>query len=322
VFAGEGLAELTLDGDRTALNCGGDAANAAVMCARLGGNARLLGRVGGDPLGRRLLRAWRETGVDVSRLIVDVGAPTGLYVHELSREPGAVPRAFTYWRRDSAGSRWCPADLDDSDALSAVSALVVTGVTMTVSDSSAAAAWKAIAEARAAAVPVACILNYRPALSPDADVLSRIAVTADILIASVEDLANAFPTWSPVEIFELIQEPGHELVLTAGHVGAAVRSSEGSARQLAPAVPARDTVGAGDALAGAYLWARFQRNQPPAEALAWGVAAASLSVQAEGCTSSYPDVEQTARARETLPPLEADAADEWLGVHMRTGRSP
>ncbi len=311
-FAGEGLIELTLDGERAMLDFGGDAANAAMMCARLGAPARLLGRVGSDPLGRRLLRFWRQCGIDTSAVIVDPEAATGLYINELPDRPNDPDHVFTYWRRGSAGSRWSPADVADPTILSGVAALVVTGITVTVSESCAAAVWALIERARSQSVPVACILNYRTALSPDRELLARLAMSADVLIASIEDLKHTFPMWSPAEMFGLNQEPQHELVLTGGGIGASVSWNEGSVRQRAPAVAVCDTVGAGDALAGAYLWARFQRDEDPVESLAWGVAAASLSVQREGCASSYPDAAATARARAELPPAEQCSAVEAI----------
>jgi len=308
-FAGEGLVELTLDGERASLACGGDAANAAAMCARLGGPTRLLGRVGADPLGRRLLSFWRSCGIDVSAVVVDEHAPTGVYVNELPCGQDDSQRPFIYWRRGSAGSRWSPSDVEKPGVWSGIAAVVVTGITLTLSGSCATAVWTLIERAPSHSIPVACILNYRSALRPDVDELARLALSADVLIGSVEDLRSAFPNWSPVEVFDVMKKPDHELVVTGGAVGASVHWSGGGIRQRAPSVSVRDTVGAGDALAGAYLAARFQRGEPPAEALAWGVAAASLSVQQHGCASSYPDAAATAAARADLP-----AATPWTSV--------
>ena len=66
-----------------------------------------------------------------------------------------------------------------------------------------------------------------------------------------------------------------------------------------PRVTVRNAAGAGDALAGAYLAARLERR-PGALALAWAVAASSLSVQRDGCAGSYPTREQTRAEAERL----------------------
>ena len=68
---GEGLAELTVppEPELPEVNPGGDAANVCVMETRLGGSARLIGRVGDDRLGRQLASFWRSAGVDLSGVI-------------------------------------------------------------------------------------------------------------------------------------------------------------------------------------------------------------------------------------------------------------
>lgn len=303
-FAGEGLIELTLDGERARLDYGGDAANAATMCARLGAPVRLLGRVGDDPLGRRLLRFWQARGVDTSGVAADPDAPTGIYVNELPELPDQPGRTFTYWRRGSAGSRWSPVDVRDPELLKHVAALVVTGVTVSVSASCGAAAWQLIDRARASSVPVACILNYRAPLAPDREALARLAMTADVVIASVEDLEQVFPGHTPTTLLTQARGRGQELVVTNGADGASVILDGAIVRQRVVSVSVRDTVGAGDALAGAYLWARFHSRRSPAEAIAWGAAASMLSVQQDGCASSYPDAATTSAMRAQLPPAE------------------
>ena len=107
---GEGLFELGLDQHDlygpVRRGYGGDAANTAVMAARLGHEARLCSRVGSDALGGLLLTFWRESGVDTRWVIADRGAPTGVYVNERASEGGR----FHYHRRGSAGSRLAPGE--------------------------------------------------------------------------------------------------------------------------------------------------------------------------------------------------------------------
>src|ERR1700754_3251406 len=85
---GEGLLEIGLDpslaDDCLGRGFGGDAANVAVMAARLGAVARLLTRVGDDAAapGRMLMEFWAAAGLDLSCVGVDKAAATGLYVNE------------------------------------------------------------------------------------------------------------------------------------------------------------------------------------------------------------------------------------------------
>jgi 2-dehydro-3-deoxygluconokinase len=295
---GEGLAELSLaDGrDDTALSFGGDAANVCVMAARLGARTRLGGRVGDDALGRRLLAFWRAHGIELDGVRQDPGAATGLYVNEAS----AGGHRFVYYRRGSAGSRFAPDDVAPA-FLERVGTLVVTGVTLAVSPMCAAAAWRAIELARERGVRVACVLNHRPALGGDVDELVRAARASDVAIGSREDAAAVLGTRDPERIRAALRDGPAELVLTDGADPALVVAGGEAVAQPVPAVAVRNAAGAGDALAGAYLAARL-RGDAPARSLAWGVAAATLSVQEEGCASAYPSAEATAALLGRLAP--------------------
>jgi 2-dehydro-3-deoxygluconokinase len=297
---GEGLGELT-PGDTfndAALSAGGDAANVCVMAARLGTPARLGGRVGDDALGRILLSFWRESAVDVAHVRIDPGAPTGLYVNET--RPGEGHR-FTYWRRDSAGSRLRPGDID-SGFFDALGTLVVTGVTLAVSSSSAAAARQTIAQARTRGVRVACVLNHRPALGSDPDVLARVAAASDVLIGSTEDAAAVFRV-PPRAVKDALNpfDSEQEIALTDAERDATVIWREGRVSQAVPEVRVQNAAGAGDAFAGAYLASRLQGRSVDG-ALAYAVAAATLSVQRHGCAASYPSRAEVDQAVSDLPP--------------------
>lgn len=293
---GEGLIELAVGtGAEPAgtLGFGGDAANVCVMAARLGVPARLAGRVGDDALGTRLLDFWEGQGVALDWLARDGEAATGLYVNE---PDGSGGHRFTYWRAGSAGSRLLPEDLD-AGFFDGLGVLVVTGISLAVSASSAAAVQRAVMLARGAGAQVCCVLNHRPALGGDAGALARLAAAADILIASAEDAQAVFGTSGPAELAGL--GPA-ELVLTNGPEPALVVTHGEAVLQPVPSVTQRNAAGAGDALAGAYLAARL-RGRAVADALGWGVAAASLSVQRNGCASSYPDRAQTEAMVRSLP---------------------
>jgi 2-dehydro-3-deoxygluconokinase len=272
---GEGLVELGLEpapDTSVAFGFGGDAANTAVMAARLGCDARIAGRVGADSLGARLLAFWREAGIDISSVLVDPEAPTGIYVNERG---SAGPRRFDYHRSGSAGSRLQGSDLGEG-FFAGLDGLHLTGVTLAVSASAAATAFEAIERARARDTVVSLAVNHRPALGGDPEQLRRAAALASVVFASEDDL-------------EVIGMPqAAEVVLTSGARGAAVRiDGRESAVEGFPADPFVDDTGAGDALAGAYL-ARRLAGDSPRSALRVGVAAASLSCRGRGCALSYP----------------------------------
>lgn len=281
---GEGLVELGLEQGtpEVALGFGGDVANVCVMAAHCGVPARLGGRVGTDPLGDRLLEFWRQAGVEIEAVRRDRSAPTGLYLNE-ARKAG---HRFTYWRTGSAGSRLAPGDLGDS-FFRGIGILVVSGVTLAISSSAAAAAEEAVERSRAGGARIACVINYRPNLAGNEAKLDRLARASDIVVGSRDDARAVFGTGDPRQVAGLLNSPTHELVLTDGSNPSTLVSDEGIIRQPVPPTEVRNAAGAGDALAGAYLASRMLERSP-GPSLALGVAAASLSVRQPGCAASYP----------------------------------
>lgn len=275
---GEGLYELGVDEGavegQPRQGFGGDAANTAVMAARLGGG-RLCGRVGDDALGRLLLEFWSGNGVDVQSVAVDA-APTGIYVNE--RLAGGGCR-FHYHRRGSAGSRLSADDVDDA-FLNGLDALHYTGVTLAISTSAAAAARLAARRARERGALVSFAVNHRPALQPDGRELAAAARGADVVFASAEE--------SELVIGGAAPSPPRELVLTLGADGAVVFAGGEEIKVAAPPVASVDASGAGDALAAVYLSERIA-GVPAERALTRAVAAATLSCRSFGAALSYPD---------------------------------
>src|SRR5438105_10153628 len=70
----------TLPGSAWAYKAGGKGGNQAVAAAQFGAVASMIGRVGDDDFGRRLLSHLREAGVDARRVRIDPGAGSGMSV--------------------------------------------------------------------------------------------------------------------------------------------------------------------------------------------------------------------------------------------------
>src|SRR6516162_22101 len=68
----------TVLGSEARFTPGGKGANQAVAAARLGADVRMVGCVGDDDFGRRLLAALRTEHIDVDAVRVVAGVPTGL----------------------------------------------------------------------------------------------------------------------------------------------------------------------------------------------------------------------------------------------------
>lgn len=301
---GEGLVELSVDRDGAAatLAFGGDAANVCVMAARMGARARIGGRVGDDAFGQALLGFWTRSGIDVDHVVRDPLAPTGLYLNE-SRDG---EHRFVYYRTGSAGSRLEPPDVG-GQFLGGLDGLVVTGITLAISESAATAAEAACERAEQLGVESICVLNHRPTLGGDDERLARLARRCRLVIGSREDAEALFGSGEAGELAAALGPGVEEIVLSDGANGAVAIAGGRRFAQPAPAVTVVNAAGAGDALAGAYLAARLD-GAAAARALAVAVAASSLSVAQDGCASSYPSAEQVAGAVGRLPAAATEGA--------------
>ena len=282
---GEGLYELGVDegsaDSSPRVGYGGDAANTAVMAARLGG-ARLCGRVGGDALGRALLAFWRESGVDVRATTVDEG-PTGIYVNERLDAGGF---RFHYHRRGSAGSRLSPGDVTDA-FLDGLDVVHTTGITLAISSSAAAAAAQAARRARERGTLVSFAVNHRPALHDGVRPLLAFARRADVVFLSSDDAFALLGTDDPDAVEAAFARADAEVVLSQGQLGAAAFAGSARVDVEAPPTDVVDPSCAGDALAGVYLASRVA-GMPVADALRRSVTAASLSCRRFGAARSFP----------------------------------
>ncbi len=234
------------------LGIGGAESNVAIALTRLGTPARWLGRVGADPIGRRVVRELRAEGVDV-RAIVDPGAPTGIMVKE-QRTSDAT--RVQYYRAASAGSRLCIDDLAAAD-IPNTALLHVTGITPALSSSAHEAVLEAISIASAAGIPVSFDINHRPSLWRDdpAPVYRELASAAQIVFAGDDEARLLFPdSATPLELAHHIADLGpSQVVIKLGEAGCVAVIDGTEYQRDALAIRAVDTVGAGDAFVAGYL---------------------------------------------------------------------
>src|SRR5688500_15000721 len=64
---------------------GGKGANQAVAAAKLGGDVHMVGRVGSDDFGARLLNGLRQHGVNAAHVTVTEGAASGVALIEVDK---------------------------------------------------------------------------------------------------------------------------------------------------------------------------------------------------------------------------------------------
>jgi len=80
------------------------------------------------------------------------------------------------------------------------------------------------------------------------------------------------------------------VILSLGSRGALAASADGILEALPPRVEALCPIGAGDALAAAFVWA-IEKKKSFADAVRWGVAAGTASATLPGM--NFPTLDQT-----------------------------
>ena len=294
--------------DMTSLDLGiaGAESNVAIGMVRLGRSASWIGRVGDDELGALVVATLRREGVDVAACVLDDSAPTALMFKE--RRVGDLVRV-RYYRSGYAGSRLCPADVDER-LVAAARVLHTTGITPALSDSARAAVDHAIAIARSAGVLVAFDVNYRAALwTPEeaAPVLRAMASRADVVFAGEEELALIDPdaptgrddtatglatgeTGTRADIAAALRvsdDARRTVVVKRGAAGAGSVGPGGILDEPAARAIALDPVGAGDAFVAGYLTALLDGEDERGR-LALGCRAGAFAVSVVGDYEGLP----------------------------------
>lgn len=234
---------------------GGAPANVAVQLARLGRQVELLGAVGRDPFGERLLEQLRAENVGVRHVKQLADRRTGFMLVELDDQG---ERRFTPWRTGSADFYYRAADLPpacfDDDL-----AFLHRGTTALAAEASKDAAHRATRQAKEAGAFISLDLNLaygvferREALIEGARALLS---EADVVKATEEEAVALFGPHEAPQLAERFHERGVSLLaLTFGARGARLSTSGGQAAfAIPPAVDVLDTTGAGDALMGTLL---------------------------------------------------------------------
>lgn len=265
-----------------ALGVAGAESNFAIALSHFGHQVHFITRVGNDPFGQRIRTALADAAIDVTDVLTDDLAPTGVFFREWL--PDGQRRVF-YYRAGSAASRLVPEDLRP-EVFAGVRLLHLTGITPALSSSCAATVTRAIELAHEAGAMVAFDPNYRSALWKPAvarQALLPIFKHIDILLIGHEDSQALLGTADETQVLHRGRELGARLVvLKRGAEGASAWDGETHLSMAAQPVPHPiDPVGAGDAFGAGFL-SGWLRGLPLADALQLGIRAGSATVAIAG----------------------------------------
>jgi fructokinase len=229
---------------------GGGPFNAALALARLGGDSAFLGHVSTDVFGRRIRAALVGDGVSLE-LVRTTDRPTTLAVAEIGPDGGA---SYSFYTEGTSGVALAPEDAR-APLPAGTRALHVGTLALTLEPS--ASSTELLVESVADDVLLFVDPNCRPSVIHDGAAyrarIERVAVRADVVKLSVEDLAFLYPGPRDRGAGRLLALGASVVLLTDGPEGATIVTGRGSTH--VPTAPARvvDTVGAGDSFGAGFL---------------------------------------------------------------------
>ncbi|MCU1523502.1 MAG: hypothetical protein JWO18_396 [Microbacteriaceae bacterium] len=268
--------------------------NACAAVAALGGTAVYLTRLGDDPFASQVRTAASGLRVDIDAEI-DPDRPTGVFFKDLTVTD---ERRVFYYRSGSAASA-----LSDSDADRALDlhprSVLVSGLTAALGDSPARML-RRVAERTAQTDSWLVVdANLRPALG-NLDVSVRtvreLLPSTRILVLGRDEGEMIFERGDVAGIMRAaLDEGAAEVVVKDGAEGCHWMDEGGVPRHLpSSATDVVDTVGAGDAFTGGYLWGRLEGFDARRSAVLGSWLAAAI-VATPGDSAGLPGPEDAAR---------------------------
>ena len=269
---------------------GGDTSNFVIAVSRLGRTAGYICRLGDDDFGKNFLDLWKREGIDTSHVILDKDAPTGIYFISRSGEK----HSFTYYRSDSAASRLSVDDIPE-EHLAQAKVFHTSGISQAISHSAYDAVFYAIEVAREAGALISYDPNVRLKIWDRERAQSTILKTirmANFVFPSLEDAQIITGLDDPEQMARDLQELGPKVVaLKLGKEGAILASQDGVCRIEPFEVDFKDSTGAGDTFAGAFIVA-YLDGLDPYECGRFANAAAALTCTDLGAVKPIPTRDQ------------------------------
>lgn len=278
--------ELVIGASSVILACG---------AARLGLRVAMAGVVGDDALGRFMLAAMAERGLEAGAVRIDPTVPTGASVIlSDGRDRAILTAAGTIPRLRVA---------DVPDELVARARHVHAGSVFLLDDirSDLPALFR---RARAGGATTSADTNWDPRGTWDGGVRALLAET-DVFLPNAVEATRIVGVEDPEAAARTLLALGPRVVaVKLGPAGAlAVTADGGVARVAAVPVEPVDTTGAGDSFDAGFL-AAWLAGRPLDACLAIGAACGALSTRAAGGTAAQPtlaEAEAAARAAGLLP---------------------
>jgi ribokinase len=261
-------------------HCGGVGANAAIALARWGLPVRLLGCVGNDWFGEFALRCLTNERIDVAHVQRTDRAMTGLIFIPIAQDG----------QRTIVGSRGANAEIelrDDSGALlDGIEMLFLVGYDF-LSPPSRRVAESLLQESTRRGVRIALDVGVAPSQQIPKIILGVLPILDVLFISLGEAFALTGKSGNEEVLAALGKSGAREIVVKLGAGGCMIGETNAWCPVPPFAVAARDSTGAGDAFAAAYLRARL-RGWPAKDAALLANAAGAAAVGVIGAGENMP----------------------------------
>jgi len=280
----------TVVGGAARFTPGGKGANQAVAAARLGAEVRMVGCVGDDEFGRRLLAALRAEGINADAVRVAANTPTGLAMIAVDEGGENLITVAPGANHQVAAPDVAAAAATERDILVVSAEIPIPAITLVLADAHKAGAHGA-----------PCVLNLAPAPETPAketaaDLVAAAGANLDWLVVNESEAAAilghavsglAAAAKAAAELTARGRPGPRHAVVTAGAAGAALAGSDGTHVIDGFPVHAVDTVGAGDTFVGALAVALAAGVSAP-DAVRAAAAAGAAAVTRQGAQTAMP----------------------------------
>ena len=259
-------------------SCGGQVASALATAAKLGLRTKYIGSVGDDARGELQLDSLRETGIDLTDVVIRKNCANQSAYIVIDQSPGERP---AFWSRP---------DCLTIDPATITEANIGCARMLHIDGHDTPAVEKAARVARSLGIPVSCDVDT---IYPGFD---RVLPLVDYLIASTEFPARWTGEKDPHRALELIQNQHGMRVaaMTLGAGGALARVDGEFIHAPGYKVDCIDTTGAGDVFHGAFCYSVLN-GMGVREALEFSNAMAALNCPRLGARGGIATAEQARR---------------------------
>lgn len=280
----------TVIGEKFRTAPGGKGLNQAVQCARLGACVTMVGKIGNDEFGMRLLNVAKEAGVDISHISTDEKEATGTAVIMLEEKKNGTQNRITVcpganYTICAEELLWLKKEIKNYD-------MVILQFEIPMSVVETVAEW-------AHEKGVAVMVNPAPA----AEISDRLLSCATYLSPNEHEAASLAGHTIRVEdgvnyedvkmVADYFLKRGVEnLIITMGENGAVSAGREELYHAPCVKMPeAVDPTAAGDSFVAAFCTG-LTAGMPQEQALAFAGHTAAITVSRRGAINSLPDLSE------------------------------